>query len=80
MKRKFNYKSFENWVLSVGGVHQATALIIQKTGLAPSTAEKMAAGRYQSIPNLLVQKALAELSKVDHEDLFPLVGARAKAS
>lgn len=59
------------WTRKVGGLHKATAKIIERTGLRASTAEKIAEGRYPSLPGTLIREALADLVGVHHDELFP---------
>lgn len=73
MKQVTNANLFKVWSGKVGGPTKATLLIMNSTGLSASTAEKLANGRYPSVPSYLAQKALAELTGFDHEELFPFV-------
>jgi hypothetical protein len=65
-----NSERIVEWTEKVGGVSMATGLILQATGLMPSTAEKIAKGTYPSQPNFLVRKALVELTGIPQNELF----------
>lgn len=80
MKRELNSKCFSKWVESVGGPHQATALIIQHTNWSVSKSEQIATSRYRSAFDKPSQNAMSELTGMDLEDLFRPTANRAKAS
>lgn len=64
-----------DWAERVGGLKKATQLIKAKLECSKSKAEKLAAGRYPSLPTPLEQRALASLMKCKRSDLFPVVEA-----
>jgi hypothetical protein len=69
--KQTNNELFKVWSTSVGGAPEATFLIMKATGMSASTAEKLANGRYPSVPSKLIQKALSRLTGFPVDDLFP---------
>lgn len=78
MKRYLDQGEIEGWRASVGGIREATRLISEKLECSRSKAEKLAAGRYPSLPTPTEQMALADLMHRSRDVLFPLVRARRK--
>lgn len=68
--RVINKERIAEWVESVGGIGQATKLVIDATDMMPSTAEKIARGVYPSQPNSLVRKAMCKLTGIPHDELW----------
>jgi hypothetical protein len=65
-----NGDQIREWAESVGGISVATGLVLQATGIGPSTAEKLVRGIYPSQPSYLVRKALVKITNIPHEKLF----------
>jgi hypothetical protein len=63
-------KIMKKWTEKVG-VRMAVAQIIMKLDCCASKAEKLASGRYPSVPSTLEQIALAELIGCERHVLFP---------
>jgi hypothetical protein len=81
MKRKIDSNEIAKWRESVGGLSIATRLIMQELSCSPSKAEKIASGKYPSVPSTLEQLALAALLKKSRDVVFPVIGkSRARAS
>lgn len=80
MKRIIQRKLIGKWTASVGGSGKATRILMDTLEIAPSTAEKLARGNYPSEPQFLIRKALCNLTGISEDKLFPLVGAKGKAS
>ena len=78
VQRRIDTNEFGNWVRSVGGSIKATRLIEQKLECSESKAEKLAGGRYPSLPTPTEQMALAALMQRPRDVLFPLVAAKGK--
>jgi hypothetical protein len=80
--RQLDRAEMHNWRESVGGLKAAARLISEKLECSESKAEKLASGRYPSLPTPTEQMALAALMKRPRDVLFPFVVAkgRAKAS
>ena len=57
----------------MGGIREATILIMSALKCGASKAEKLASGRYQSVPQPLELDALLELTKFELDELFPIV-------
>lgn len=71
--RRINGELINKWIKE-NGQHEAVAKIVAKTGLSPSTVEKLTRGNYPSQPSYLIRKALLELTKMNEDDLFPDAG------
>jgi hypothetical protein len=71
MKRRLNGQRLAVWVQQVGGVKEASLLIVQKLECSISKAEKIASGRYLSLPTPSEQKDLADLLSTSRDVLFP---------
>lgn len=82
LKRQLDQMEMTIWRESVGGLKEATRLISEKLECSESKADKLASGRYPSLPTPMEQMALAALMKRTRDAVFPLVTAkgRAKAS
>ncbi len=65
-----NSDKITEWAESVGGISVATGMVLQATGIGPSTAEKIVRGVYPSQPSYLVRKALVELTGIPQDELF----------
>lgn len=77
--RRIDSAEVGSWVTSVGGVRKATWLIGETLECSLSKAEKIASGRYPSLPTLAEQVALATLMQRQRDVLFPLVAARGRS-
>jgi hypothetical protein len=70
-------KELMKWVESVGGPIKATLLIQQCLECSVSKAEKMATGRYPSLPTPAEQKVLSKMMKRSRNKLFAVVTGEA---
>ena len=77
--RNIDYNEVAKWVVRVGGLANATLLIMEILECSASKADKIAAGRYPSTVTPCEQIALAELMCRPRSDIFPLVGAKGKS-
>jgi hypothetical protein len=76
MRRALNNAKISEWAESLGGKRQATILLMEELKCGTSKAEKIAGGRYPSLPTPLEQDVLVRLTGFDYDLLFPLVGAK----
>lgn len=74
MKKQLNQKLFHTWRESVGGEKPAALLIKEKLKCSLSKAEKIAGGRYDSLPPCLEMMALSELMSKPMDALIRTVG------
>lgn len=71
MKRTFDQTYIVRWAASIGGTAKATAKILEALGCSGTKADKIAQGKYKSVPPLLEQMALCELVNEPMDVLFP---------
>ncbi len=78
VRKELNTRLLSEWVESEGGLTIATSRISGALKCSISKAEKIAAGRYPSHLSGLEQTALAKLTRISAEQLFP--GPKRQAS
>jgi hypothetical protein len=76
MQRQLALKELASWRDRVGGLREAIRLIGEKLECSKSKAEKLAAGRYPSLPTPTEQMALAELMNKTRDELFPFCASK----
>lgn len=74
MKRDLARQTIRSWTEKIGR-KKAIGMISGTLECSASKAEKLADGRYPSVPTPLEQKALAKLTRIKRDDLFPVVTA-----
>lgn len=79
MTQRLNGTAMKEWRAANGGYEKASALIKDKLQCSMSKAQKLATGRYPSLPSFAEQVALAELVDIPRDELFPLVTAKGKS-
>lgn len=77
-RRHLSKDEFKAWRESVGGLARATLLVKEKLECSDSKAEKIASGRYISVPTPTEQMALAALMQRPRDVIFPLVASKRK--
>lgn len=80
MKSKLNRALVIEWKERVGGLSHATEIIMSRLGCSVSKADKIASGRYPSVPTQLERRALAKLMEVEESELFPAPTGKSRAS
>lgn len=80
MKRRIEESVIKKWSKSVGGSGKAARILMEAMEIAPTTADKLVRGHYPSEPQFLIRKALCELTGLTEDELFPIVGAKGRAS
>jgi hypothetical protein len=73
MKRQLNRLEMTLWREQVGGPDEAAMLIKAALDCSLSKAEKLATGRYPSLPTASEQSALASLMNRPRDTLFPQI-------
>ena len=79
MRRVLSNSQINKWAESVGGVREATLLVMSALKCSASKAQKIASGRYPSLPQPLEQDALVALLQLSRETLFPMSSSKGKA-
>lgn len=74
MKRRLAVTEMHDWVMSVGGLREASRLVKEKLECSESKADKIVGCRYPSVPQPLEQIALASLLGRPRDVLYPTVG------
>ncbi len=77
-KRSLSKSEMLAWRESVGGVKKAAELIAHALECSISKAEKIAGGRYPSLPTLAEQLAISSLMERPRDKVFPVASPKAK--
>lgn len=80
MSRTLDSSVLKKWVASVGGIKAATEIIKSKLECSMSKAQKIAGGRYRSLPAAAEQALLADLIGKPREKVFPVGAGKSQAS
>ncbi len=78
MTRQMNEQLWNEWVVRVGGVKEASRMILEKLECSTSKADKLARGVYPSMLTASEQKDLAQIVRTKRDILFVPVGAGAE--
>lgn len=76
-RRQIDRGEMKAWRESVGGLKEATRLIAEKLECSESKADKIASGRYPSLPTPTEQMALAALMMRPRDVIFPFAPTKA---